>query len=398
MLNVLANKQLSGTLDYSAKDREFIFNYSQDNPISLTMPYSTKSYTSHYHLHPIFDMSMPEGYLFSLLKNLIIKEHGEINDFILFEHLSLGIESYLTYEKGEASKSRVTFDLENILKDKDENLFAKLVESFLNQSAIAGVQPKVLAQLKDKATLSTKEYIVKSFSQEYPHLAENEYFCMRALNHAGIITPKFWLSASKKLFVMEKFTYIKNSNAFYGFEEFCVLFEFNKEKKYKGSYEKIAKAIYQISTQKKEDLTQFFKMMVMSYLLKNGDAHLKNFGILYTADKQKRFLAPAYDVVNTIIYLPKDKPALTLFGKKIWFSKDELLKFGTQYCMLNQKEAVEHFEVCIKAIRAIEEELKAYIKINSEFKSFGEKFLKTITFSLQKNLNNSYKEIPHGVL
>ena len=398
MLNVLANKQRSGILDYSAKDREFIFNYSEDNPISLTMPYSTKSYTSHYHLHPIFDMSMPEGYLFSLLKNLIIKEHGEINDFILFEHLSLGIESYLTYEKGEASKKKISFDLETILNEKDENLFAKLVESFLNQSAIAGVQPKVLAQLKDKATLSTKEYIVKSFSQEYPHLAENEYFCMSALNHAGIITPKFWLSASKKLFVMEKFTYIKNSDAFYGFEEFCVLFEFNKEKKYKGSYEKIAKAIYQISTQKKEDLTQFFKMMVMSYLLKNGDAHLKNFGILYTADKQKRFLAPAYDVVNTVIYLPKDKPALTLFGKKIWFSKDELIKFGTQYCMLNQKEAVEHFEVCIEAVRAIEEALKAYIKINSEFKSFGEKFLKIIAFSLQENLSKSYKEIPHGVL
>jgi serine/threonine-protein kinase HipA len=398
MLNVLANQQLSGTLDYNAKDREFIFNYSQDNPISLTMPYSTKSYTSHYHLHPIFDMSMPEGYLFSLLKNLIIKEHGEINDFILFEHLSLAIESYLTYEKGEASKNKISFDLETILNEKDENLFAKLVESFLNQSAIAGVQPKVLAQLKDKATLSTKEYIVKSFSQEYPHLAENEYFCMRALNHAGIITPKFWLSASKKLFVMEKFTYIKNSDAFYGFEEFCVLFEFNKEKKYKGSYEKIAKAIYQISTQKKEDLTQFFKMMVMSYLLKNGDAHLKNFGILYTADKQKRFLAPAYDVVNTLIYLPKDKPALTLFGKKIWFSKDELVKFGTQYCMLNQKEAVEHFEVCIEAVRTIEEELKEYIKVNNKFKSFGEKFLKIIEFSLQKNLSKSYKEIPHGVL
>ena len=398
MLKVLADKRLSGTLNYNAKEKEFIFNYGQNNPISLTMPYSTKSYTSHYHLHPIFDMSMPEGYLFSLLKNLLIKEYGEINDFILFEHLALGIESYLTYEKEHPTHKRTTFDLESILKDKDKNLFSKLVENFLNQSAIAGVQPKVLAQLKDKATLSTKEYIVKSFSNEYPHLAENEYFCMRALNHAGIVTPKFWLSASKKLFVMEKFTYIKNSNAFYGFEEFCVLFEFNKEKKYSGSYEKIAKAIYQISTNRQEDLTQFFKMIVMSYLLKNGDAHLKNFGMLYTADKKERFLAPAYDVVNTVIYLPKDKPALTLFGKKIWFAKEELLAFGTKYCMLNEKEALEHFDICIQAVMSIKKELKVYMKSNKEFKTFGEKFLKTIEFSLNENLTKSYKDISNGIL
>jgi serine/threonine-protein kinase HipA len=197
---------------------------------------------------------------------------------------------------------------------------------------------------------------------------------------------------------MEKFTYIKESNAFYGFEEFCVLFEFNKEKKYKGSYEKIAKAIYQISTNKQKDLSQFFKMMVMNYLLKNGDAHLKNFGMLYTDDKKERFLAPAYDVVNTVIYLPKDKPALTLFGKKIWFAQEELLEFGTKYCMLNRKEALEDFEVCIQAVISIEKELKAYIKENKEFQDFGEKFLRTIEFSLKENLTKSYKDISNGIL
>ena len=59
----------------------------------------------------------------------------------------------------------------------------------------------------------------------------------------------------------------------------CVLFGFNKEKKYSGSYEHIAKAIAKISTQKEQDLRSFFKMTVLNYLLKNGDAHLKNFGV-----------------------------------------------------------------------------------------------------------------------
>jgi len=397
MLKVKANNILSGELSYNSMDREYIFNYSQDNPISLTMPYQKKSYLSHYNLHPIFDMCMPEGYLFSLLKNLLIKEYGEINDFILFEHLSQSIEGYLSYESDKREKSTIKFKLQEILEDRDENLFSRLVEYFLNQSAIAGVQPKVLAQLQDKATLSTKEYIIKSFSDEYPHLAENEFFCMKALSYADITVPKFWLSKSKKLFVMEKFTYQKGSDSFYGFEEFCVLFGYTKEQKYRGSYEQIAKAISKISTNRKSDLKAFYKITVMNYLLKNGDAHLKNFGILYTADKQKRFLAPAYDVVNTIIYLPRDKPALMLGGKKVWWSREKLIEFGIEFAQLSPKEAQSEFNSCIEAIKKIDREIAQYINNNPTFQEFGNKFRSILHFSLEKNINKTYKDI-YGVL
>ena len=289
-MNIFADKSPAGNLMYNEDTREFIFNYTQDNPISLTMPYTGKSYTSYYHLHPIFDMHMPEGYLFEMLKNLLTKEYGKLDDYILFSHLAKTIEGYITYQRGAKKEERL--DLEEIVKDNDPDLFSKLVSLFLNQSAISGVQPKVLAHLYDKATLSSKEYIVKSFGDEYPHLAENEYFCMKALGYAGIHTPKFWLSKSKKLFIVDKFTYKKEQDTFYGFEEFCVLFGHNKDKKYYGSYEQIAKAISKISTQKKDDLEQFFKMTVMNYLLKNGDAHLKNFGVLYEVGMKNRFLAP----------------------------------------------------------------------------------------------------------
>ncbi len=397
MLHVYANTLASGILDYNDKNREFIFNYRNDNPISLTMPYRTGSYTSHYHIHPIFDMSMPEGYLFELLKNLLIKEHGEMNDFILFSHLSRSIEGYLTYQKEDEAEA-FTLSLDEILESEDENLFTSLVHNFLNHSAIGGVQPKVLAQLESKVTLSHREYIIKSFSAEYPHLAENEYFCMKALTFAGIRTPKFWLSKSKKLFIMEKFTYQKEQNSFYGFEEFCVLFQYNKEKKYYGSYEKIAKSIAQISTQKQDDLHRFYKMMVMNYLLKNSDAHLKNFGMLYTADKKERFLAPAYDVVNTLVYLPHDKPALTLAGKKVWADKKTLLDFGMISCMLSEKEAVILFEVCVDSTKQIMTEIENYIKINPDFQAFGEQFLKILHFSLTDNIDTNYKDVYNGIL
>ena len=398
MLKVLANRHDAGILNYDADKHEYVFNYSKNNPISLTMPYSSKSYLSLHQIHPIFDMNMPEGYLFELFKNLLIKEYGELNDYILFKYLSRTMEGYLSYEDNEKKQNTVSLSLDEVLHNDDVDLFSKLVQMFLEQSAISGVQPKVLAQLKDRVTLTSKEYIVKSFSGEYPHLAENEYFCMKALTYAGIPVAPFWLSDNKKLFIMEKFTYEKENDSFYGFEEFCVLFSLNKESKYSGSYEKIAKSIAQISTQKNEDLKLFFKLMVMNYLLKNGDAHLKNFGMLYSADLKKRFLSPAYDVVNTCIYLAKDRPALTMFGKKIWTSKNELLKFGQMYCFLNESESEEEFETCIEAVVKLRVEIDNYMKSNKDFYDFGHKFIRIIDFSLNENIDKEYKDISNGIL
>ncbi len=53
MLKVKANNNPAGELSYNHKDKEYIFNYTHNNPISLTMPYQQKSYLSHYNLHPI---------------------------------------------------------------------------------------------------------------------------------------------------------------------------------------------------------------------------------------------------------------------------------------------------------------------------------------------------------
>ena len=196
---------------------------------------------------------------------------------------------------------------------------------------------------------------------------------------------------------MEKFTYQKGTDSFYGFEEFCVLFGYTKEQKYKGSYEQIAKAINKISTNKREDLKECYKITIMNYLLKNGDAHLKNFGLLYTADKQNRFLAPAYDVVNTVIYLPRDKPALMLGGKKVWWNREALVNFGIKYAQLTPKEAKKEFDNCIEALKRIDKEIAEYIKENPPFQKFGDKFRSILRFSIEKNLNQTYKDI-YGVL
>ena len=153
--------------------------------------------------------------------------------------------------------------------------------------------------------------------------------------------------------------------------------------------------IYSVSTQKLEDMKSFYKLIIMNYLLKNGDAHLKNFGILYNSDFSQIYFAPAYDVVNTVVYFHKDRPALSMFGKKVWFGKKELVKFGIQSCYLNQNEANEIYELCIKALKSSIFELEEYLKSDKNFQVIGTMMLNIWKLSLDEK---TYKEIPNETI
>ena len=66
-----------------------------------------------------------------------------------------------------------------------------------------------------------------------------------------------------------------------------------------------------------ESATEFLKLIVFNVLCGNGDAHLKNFSVVYR-DGRNATLSPAYDLVSTIQYCPRGKEtlALSLSGQK----------------------------------------------------------------------------------
>src|ERR1041384_5206551 len=52
-------------------------------------------------------------------------------------------------------------------------------------------------------------------------------------------------------------------------------------------------------------LEDLFKLFVLNCAVRNGDAHLKNFGVIYEDVTGAARLAPVYDLVSTVPYLPK---------------------------------------------------------------------------------------------
>jgi serine/threonine-protein kinase HipA len=73
------------------------------------------------------------------------------------------------------------------------------------------------------------------------------------------------------------------------------------ERKYHGSYELIADLLRNQLGLPQPELEKFFQQIAFSILVRNGDAHLKNFGVLYSSETDIR-LAPMFDVLTTSIY------------------------------------------------------------------------------------------------
>src|SRR5690606_4388797 len=111
--------------------------------------------------------------------------------------------------------------LDDLLHPGGSGLFDELVQRFALQSPLSGVQPKVLARVLDKATLKLEDYIVKAWGPEYPQLALNEYWCMRAVQQAGVPVPECFPSDDGALFITKRCA-IRDDGRYLGFEDLCV--------------------------------------------------------------------------------------------------------------------------------------------------------------------------------
>jgi serine/threonine-protein kinase HipA len=114
-------------------------------------------------------------------------------------------------------------------------------------------------------------------------------------------------------------------------------------------------------------LQQFFRMIAVSCAVRNGDAHLKNFGILYAAPGSIVNLAPAYDIVCTSAYLPNDVMALTLDGRKSYPSEKILLRFAQQHCGIPPKEAKQVLSQIAEAITEVRQLMRIYAADHPSF-------------------------------
>ena len=95
-----------------------------------------------------------------------------------------------------------------------------------------------------------------------------------------------------------------------------------------------------------EDQIKLWDIVVFNYLIGNTDAHIKNFSIVYDENMRSARLAPAYDLVSTIIYdNQSDDMAFAVGGVGKWEDIDRnAFEKACVECRLNTRFFMKRFD------------------------------------------------------
>lgn len=341
------------------RETQFVLRYAEHalgSPqlaLSLTMPPRPEGYRGNV-VPPVLAMNLPEGFLLDRVMARYRKSADVSDDMNLLgltSSPSAGRVWVRAASDDAAGKRAPPLRLRDLLAAAGtESLFDELVERYASATAISGVQPKVVvAEARKRAAagppsqrsaIHTPDLIVKSAGVEFPGLAENEFLCMSMARAAGLETPEFWLSEDRSLFVIRRFD-VDPRGRYLGFEDMASLTGRHPRDKYHAPYSEVARALADFCApiHRTASLERFFRQLAFCCLIRNGDAHLKNWGVLYgdpaSADDDAR-LSPVYDLVSTVVWIPRDTLALGLGGTKAWPDRRRLERFGQEHCELDK--------------------------------------------------------------
>ena len=150
-----------------------------------------------------------------------------------------------------------------------------------------------------------------------------------------------------------------------------------QDKKYEGvSFTNIAGMIWTLTGE--TGLEDFIRRLTFTILTGNGDMHLKNWSFIYP-DSQTPHLAPAYDMVSTIPYIPNDRLALKLLNTKDMAACDEplFLKLAEK-AQLPKKLVLDTVRSTAIATRETWSKEKSHFELPSDIAKTIDHHMKTI--------------------
>ncbi len=241
----------------------------------------------------------------------------EDDSFSLLSHLGKNLPGAVILRPTNSSLGRNRVVSKPVIEQQGNDRF---------RFSLAGAQWKMSARsagrgLTTSAEALGREYIAKLHSPEYPDLPQCEFATMHWAKCVGMNTPEFELrsvtdfddipdgmpTGNGQVFVTARFDRA-NSRRIH-MEDFAQIFDRPPgNEQYRGSYEEIARVLRWISP---SSIDEFIKLVVFNLICGNGDAHLKNFSVLYDNGRDAA-LSPAYDLVSTIVYCPPSRLVLAL--------------------------------------------------------------------------------------
>lgn len=283
-------------------------------------------------LPPFFANLLPEGHLRAYLaKRAGVKPERE---FFLLNALGADLPGAVTVAPMDRDPSATVHE-------------PQVPQSGGLHFSLAGVQLKFSAVNEAAGGLTIPvdgeggSWIVKLPSAQHPAVAENEHAMLELARATGIDVPRNRLvdidaigglpdEAARlqgKGLAVERFDRAAGGRRVH-MEDFAQIFGRYPADKYEGaSYANIASVL---SAEIGDTAVEaFVRRLVFSVVIGNADMHLKNWSVLYP-DGRAPVLAPAYDFVSTVAYLPKDILALGFGGSRSLdgIEPDQLRRFA----------------------------------------------------------------------
>ncbi len=305
--------------------------------VSLTMPVQTASW-SWPALHPFFQVSLPEGFLLSVLKEQLGPHLGAspLDLLAAVGHNLIGRVQVSV--AAEPTPVAALEDLAPLLHgEASQRVFLDLMSRHA-ASGVSGVFPKFLSPqtqaLFRRGTLATERHIVKSSSASQPFVALNEHLCMQAAAAAGVPTARTLVSDDGQVLVVERFDIDPVTSRRKGFEDFCSLLGLTPDDKYESTWERVARLLRDYVPREglRAANEHLALTLLLTYALGNADCHTKNLGFLYDGFDDVR-VAPVYDMLTVLAYdaYANNPPGMYVDGRKRWDASKALWRYLQQH-------------------------------------------------------------------
>ena len=207
----------------------------------------------------------------------------------------------------------------------------------------AGAQDKLIACVRDGRVLlplngTPSTHIIKPAMPGYPDSVENEWFSMRLAAACGLDVAKCEIAviSGKRCYVCERYDreVVANCVRRLHQEDFCQMLKIDPKRKYEslgGPGFLDSFSLLRALQLPASDTVEFLDRSVFNFVVGNGDAHAKNFSVLYRNAIPR--LSPAYDIMSTAIYPEVGKRmAMKLDGEYAfkWITRDKFIRMASK--------------------------------------------------------------------
>ncbi len=240
--------------------------------------------------------------------------------------LSAGHDRYCPKALKEVFGGRSVSHLLDLSLPNQTMLVEKGVAMIAQRISVSGMQEKLaVIQRKNKLYLpepgEQSTHIVKPIpraGKKSELMPANEHLSMQLAKQIFRIETApcalMFLPDGSPVYITRRFD-VKPDGSKWAVEDFASLMQrtpatHGDHYKYQGSYLDLFHVLSRVCPAYTTEAVKLFKLLIFNYLINNGDAHIKNFSMIETAQGDFK-LSPAYDLLNTRLHIDDSDFALS---------------------------------------------------------------------------------------